>query len=424
MSLDGVYQKLTEILRDVFDEDALVAVPELTADQVDGWDSFAHLRLIFAVEKSFGVRFFCFASCRFDKRWRPSQVDRRETGKVGSSSGLSDVLYAILAWLPPALPDFRQRCRAVAQSDGECGRALTQLAGYALDENNLRRLAGVIEALRDDGPFARAAVAVSLGRARKRYVGSTDPGPRGDRSAIRPGLGMREEADFAQTMQEALSPDSTINRMKPDAVLLALDYRGLPLPPGLHDAEAASSIVAGAVAFVDALRAGFRTNSNAVSIVQTLAPPPETVFGSFDRAVPGTLRNMTAAFNAALMASVGNSEDIVFDVASLGETLGLANWHSPVQWNMAKLAFDSRFLPLYADHVCRLLGALRGKSRRCLILDLDNTVWGGVIGDDGIEGIVIGQGDATSEARISTCSAPASRCATAASCWRSLQKHR
>jgi acyl carrier protein len=57
MSLDAIYQKLTDILRDVFDEDTLVARPDLTADQVDGWDSFAHLRLMFTVEKSFGVSF-------------------------------------------------------------------------------------------------------------------------------------------------------------------------------------------------------------------------------------------------------------------------------------------------------------------------------------------------------------------------------
>lgn len=57
MSLDAVYQKLTDILREVFDEDTLVASPSLTADQVDGWDSFAHLRLMFTVEKAFGVSF-------------------------------------------------------------------------------------------------------------------------------------------------------------------------------------------------------------------------------------------------------------------------------------------------------------------------------------------------------------------------------
>jgi acyl carrier protein len=57
MSLDAIYPKLTHILQDVFDDDELIARPDLTADQVEGWDSFAHLRLIFAVEKAFGVKF-------------------------------------------------------------------------------------------------------------------------------------------------------------------------------------------------------------------------------------------------------------------------------------------------------------------------------------------------------------------------------
>jgi acyl carrier protein len=57
MPLDEIYGRLTEILRDVFDDDSLVARPDLTADQVAGWDSFAHLRLIFAVETSFRVKF-------------------------------------------------------------------------------------------------------------------------------------------------------------------------------------------------------------------------------------------------------------------------------------------------------------------------------------------------------------------------------
>jgi FkbH-like protein len=54
--------------------------------------------------------------------------------------------------------------------------------------------------------------------------------------------------------------------------------------------------------------------------------------------------------------------------------------------------------PLYAEHLCRVLGAARGKSRKCLVLDLDNTLWGGVIGDDGLNGIRLGQGSSTGEA--------------------------
>ena len=70
------------------------------------------------------------------------------------------------------------------------------------------------------------------------------------------------------------------------------------------------------------------------------------------------------------------------------------------QWNLAKLPCEISMIPLYADHICRLIGALRGQSRRALVLDLDNTLWGGVIGEDGIENITIGQGDATGEAYL------------------------
>src|SRR6185437_8486207 len=48
----------------------------------------------------------------------------------------------------------------------------------------------------------------------------------------------------------------------------------------------------------------------------------------------------------------------------------------------------------------RLIGAARGRSRKCLILDLDNTLWGGIIGDDGPTGIRLAQGDATGEAHL------------------------
>lgn len=57
MSSEAIYEKLTDILRDVFDDDELVARPDLTAPQVDGWDSLAHLRLIFTIEKAFNVNF-------------------------------------------------------------------------------------------------------------------------------------------------------------------------------------------------------------------------------------------------------------------------------------------------------------------------------------------------------------------------------
>jgi len=54
---DLVLTRLTSIFREVFDDDDLVLKPELTANDVDGWDSLVHIRLILSVQKAFGVKF-------------------------------------------------------------------------------------------------------------------------------------------------------------------------------------------------------------------------------------------------------------------------------------------------------------------------------------------------------------------------------
>lgn len=311
---------------------------------------------------------------------------------------MSTELYTNLAWLSAPPADFRKRCRGLTEIES-AGGAVAHLAGYALDENQLLRLAEAIETLRGAGKSLAPLTPFKLGLLGNATLEPVVPALVA--TAARHGVALEcVKADYGQTLQEALSPDSIINRAKPDAVLIALDHRGLPLRAAIHDAQSAASGIADSIQFLNSLRDGFRTQSNALSIVQTIPALPEPTFGSFDRAVPGTWRSLTASFNAALTDSLKETQDVLLDVASLAETVGLADWHSPAQWNLGKFAFDAKFLPLYADHVGRLLGALRGKSRRCLVLDLDNTVWGGVIGDDGLEGIIIGQGDATGEAYL------------------------
>jgi acyl carrier protein len=54
---DNVYDRLTEVFRDVFDEDDLVLRPEMTADDVSDWDSLSHIRLVLAVSKAFNIKF-------------------------------------------------------------------------------------------------------------------------------------------------------------------------------------------------------------------------------------------------------------------------------------------------------------------------------------------------------------------------------
>jgi acyl carrier protein len=57
MTESQIYARLAEIFQDVFDEDSIQLTPELSAKDVDGWDSLTHIRLILTVEKAFKVKF-------------------------------------------------------------------------------------------------------------------------------------------------------------------------------------------------------------------------------------------------------------------------------------------------------------------------------------------------------------------------------
>ena len=56
MTTDAIYEKLSDVLREVFDDDTIQATPELKAADIDGWDSFAHLRVLMSVERAFGIK--------------------------------------------------------------------------------------------------------------------------------------------------------------------------------------------------------------------------------------------------------------------------------------------------------------------------------------------------------------------------------
>jgi FkbH-like protein len=310
-----------------------------------------------------------------------------------------NALYSELLWLPRAPQDFSGRQKSLAHSDGPVGGELQALALHALDLNQLTKLAKVIGNARAEGKSLNPLTPFRLAVLSNSTIDMIVPALVA--SAARHGIALEViQPSYDQVAQEALTPDSKVNGSQPDAVLFALDYRTLPLKLSLGDAETSSITVQGAIGYLQTLHEGIKANSNAVCIFQSFAPPVETLFGSLDRALPGTKRSLIDRINRELAESVLGSGDVLLDVAGLAETVGLSDWHDPQLWNMAKFSFSDQLIPLYADHVARTVAAIRGKSRKALILDLDNTVWGGVVGDDGLEGIQIAQGDARGEAHL------------------------
>src|SRR5262249_23521945 len=118
----------------------------------------------------------------------------------------------------------------------------------------------------------------------------------------------------------------------------------------------------------------------------------DCVFGHFAAKVPASFSYQIKKLNLELM-DLAQKQGHVFiaDVAGLSNQVGYANAHDPRFYAVSKVAFALDFLPAVAKAIVDIVKAVSGNMRKCLVLDLDNTVWGGVIGDDGIENIQIGE---------------------------------
>jgi len=302
---------------------------------------------------------------------------------------------ALLSWLPRPPEGFRVRCTAT-DTTAPRGAALRALAGYALGANQLHRLARSVAQAVEDGAAAPLQ-GFTLGLVSNATTDFIVPALVA--SALRYGIALRvAAAPFGMTLQAALDAASEPLASRPDAILLALDYRAYFPEYALEDD--ASARLDAALARLGDLVTAFSRGSGAAILVQTIAAPPERLFGSFDRDQSGTAAWLAASFNQRLSNEILRPGVSFLDVEALASQVGLAAWFDRSQHMAARLPFAHRFVPLYAEHAARLIGAIRGRGRKVLVLDLDNTLWGGVIGDDGIEGIRLGQGDPRGEAHL------------------------
>ena len=302
-----------------------------------------------------------------------------------------------LSWALPQPENFRARVKALIKDESPDVAEVHRLAAYDLDLTGLDALRKLVLARREWLSGKAGLTPFRLGIVSSHtvdYLAQALPG-----TALRHGLVLDVVmADYGQAAQQLLDAGSDFGRARLDAILIAFDYRALGLSEARFSAKDAESTVDGAVSYAAGLAEAVRNTIGTCCILQTLVPPAETLFGNFDARFPGSVRTMIERFNHRLLFEVAGETDLVVDAASLATSTGLNVWNAARDWHKAKLPAAMDAMPLYAEHVCRVLGAVRGKSRKCLVLDLDNTLWGGVIGDDGLNGIKLGQGSSTGEA--------------------------
>jgi FkbH-like protein len=200
------------------------------------------------------------------------------------------------------------------------------------------------------------------------------------------------EGHYGSYLQELSDPSSGLYNFKPDFVLLALDAH--------HAVDLAGRSVDECMNLLRSCWQLARTKLGATLIQQTVLPAYAPLLGNQEHIYAGSPASLIATLNQRLREETAAERIPQLALDSLVLSDGLTAWFDPALWYRSKQEVNPIKSPEYGEEVARLLGAIRGLSAKCLVLDLDNTVWGGVIGDDGLEGIALGQNNAVGEAFV------------------------
>lgn len=201
---------------------------------------------------------------------------------------------------------------------------------------------------------------------------------------------------YGSYIDEMLSPGSALASFDPDVVLVLLDLEEMAgrLPELCADGIGAGveQEIEQCLVRVEQMLKSFRARSSARIVFQGLVIPDQTSLGDIGEAnLPHSLTNAVSALNRRLAALCRTLPDcIFFDVDRLAARFGRAHWRDTRMFLASRLPVASDAFREYSRGLVRSFSALFRAPRKVLCTDLDNTLWGGVLGEDGVDGIATG----------------------------------
>ena len=200
------------------------------------------------------------------------------------------------------------------------------------------------------------------------------------------------EAEYNQVERQFLDPTSELYEFDADFIVVFQSMHKLGEQHSALNQEQQSTLADDRLAFVTSLCEN-PALANKKIIYFDYPEIEDTVFGSYATKVTSSLTYQVRKLNMGLMdLSQQYANLFICDIAGLQNKLGRDFMFAPNVYVSTEMVLSIDALPYVASRVMDIICAIKGQFKKCLILDLDNTVWGGVIGDDGLEGIQLGHG--------------------------------
>jgi FkbH-like protein len=209
-------------------------------------------------------------------------------------------------------------------------------------------------------------------------------------------------SEYGRYWEDGALGNEELDEFAPDLIYIHTGSQNIHNWPALNatEVEAEASARAEIERFAQ-MWDGLRSRSHAVLVQNNFELPDVRIFGNYDAVHPAGRVGFTMRLNTLLVAEVRQRSYLLLnDVHYLSACIGLDNWYDPKRWFSYKLATTPQGGAALAFNLAALISARYGISKKVLVLDLDNTLWGGVIGDDGADGIVVGRETPRAEAYV------------------------
>lgn len=210
------------------------------------------------------------------------------------------------------------------------------------------------------------------------------------------------ESEYARFYEEAVVDNQRLRDFKPDVTVVHTTSRNI-----LHFPKAAEER-AGVEEKLDLECARFRsiwdvlsTQIGCMVVQNNFDPPGYRILGNSDTVADYGRTNFINRLNLRFAEYAATRTGLfINDLSYLASLVGLKDWYEQSYWFSYKLAVGPTANVFVAESLAKILRAAYGKTRKCLVLDLDNTLWGGVIGDDGLKNLCLGNETPRGEAYV------------------------
>ncbi len=202
-------------------------------------------------------------------------------------------------------------------------------------------------------------------------------------------------AGYNQYNQEILNKEGNLYKFSPDIVFLILDTRSMfgelfHTPYSISESER-KQFVQNKTSEISNLLRFFTANSKSKLVLTNLAVPTYSPYGIYETKVNYGLQEMINDYNQQISTITKNMESVyLYNFNAFVMRIGENNIFNFKQFFLGDVRVSFEYIPHLSNDLIRYIKAFLGLGKKCIVLDLDNTLWGGIVGEDGFEGIKLG----------------------------------